>query len=118
MVSAAPPSGSIVLTQPREGVQFDQSHPRHQFARVPTVTQSSGVVQAIDWSSGGMPTQVQSAIISAGGGSAHMSPVATIAQAQPVPLNVMRAQYSQPNYAPTRVVNHAPAPVRLQQPRR
>merc|ERR1712238_488272 len=118
MVSAAPPSGSIVLTQPREGVQFDQSHPRHQFARVPTVMQNTGVVQAIDWSSGGMPTQVQSAIISSGGGRAHLSPVATVAQAQAVPMNVMKAQYAQPNYAPTRVVSHAPPPVRLQQPRR
>jgi hypothetical protein len=127
-VMAAPPAvyaaaPATTTTAPvltvREGVEFDQSHPRHQFAKKPQVTPSGSVIQAIDWSSGGMPTQVQSAIIQAGGGRAHASPVVQLQPAQPVPLTVMRTQVTAaPNYTPTVVKTNAPALKIIQQPRK
>jgi len=110
VVMAAPPAGAPVLTV-REGVEFGQAHPRHHFATKPNITPTGSVVQAIDWSSGGMPTQVQSAIIQAGGGRAHGSPVALAQPALPVPLNVMRAQVAAaPNHAPTVMKSNVPPP--------
>jgi hypothetical protein len=117
--AVAPTTGSVVLTQPREGVTFDQGHPRNQFARLPVHTPSTGVVQAIDWSTGGMPSQVQTAIIQAGGGRAHLSPVAMAAPVQPVPMTVMRTQVAQaPVFTPTVVKSHKPVTKIIQQPRR
>merc|ERR1719469_1579248 len=103
----------------RDGVEFDQAHPRHHFAKMPQVSAGGSAIQAIDWSSGGMPTQVHSAIIQAGGGRSHASPVALAQAVQPVPLNVMRAEYARaPNYAPTVVKSNAPAPMRVQMDRK
>merc|ERR1712232_484224 len=106
--ATAPATVTSPMLTVREGVVFNQEHPRNQFAKKPHVTQSGPVVQAIDWSSTGMPTQVQSAIIQGGGGNAHLSPVAYTQAAQPVPLRVMRAQtQAVPNYSPKIVQNYA-----------
>merc|ERR1719498_1776090 len=115
--AAAPTSVSI---QPAPcvvrsiGTEFGPSHPRNQFATLPTKTVSSTVVQAapvVDWSaSGGLP--VASQLIRAGGGAAHVSPLFLESKpAQQVPLTVLRAQTANaPVYAPTvaRPVKSAP----------
>jgi len=101
---AVPASGSVVLQNTiRAGSQelFDQSHPRNQFAKKPhVVTQSpSASGPAIDWSSSGMPVQVQQQIIRGGGGAAHVSPIQyqQVQQAAQIPLTSMRSQVQ---YAP------------------
>lgn len=103
------------------GTEFGQSHPRNQFATLPTKTVASTVIQApaVDWSaSGGLP--VASQLIRAGGGAAHISPLAVESKpVQQVPLTVLRAQVAHaPVYAPTvaRPVMNAPKPII--QPRR
>lgn len=62
----------------RQGVEFDSSHPRNQFAKKPHHKEGgAAVVQTvsdnIDWTSDGMPKEVQSEIIKGSQNPAHLS---------------------------------------------
>lgn len=110
---AAPPTMVV-----REGVDFNQSHPRNQFAVKPQLHNYGQVVQAVDWNTTGMPQQVQSVVL-AGGGKAHLSPVAAAQPAQQIPLSVLKSQvYAQPQYAPSQQVAYKPHTKFIHQPRK
>merc|ERR1711976_126965 len=114
--AAAPAAPAVAPTLVRDGVDFNQSHPRNQFAVKPQVHSYGQAVQAIDWNATGMPQQVQSVVL-AGGGKAHLSPVAAAQPVQQIPLSVMKSQvYAKPNYTPTHQVSHKPHTKFIHQP--
>ena len=128
MIIANPtPRSSVVLAnmEPRQGVEFDASHPRNVFAKAPAqrVVVPATAGAAIDWSSTGMPVGMQQQIIRAGGGAAHVSAFAPVQVANQVPLNVLQAQVgatqSFSRQAPPQVSNRSMRSAgMIQQPRR
>lgn len=106
--------------EPRQGVAFDQSHPRNQFATKPHIAPTTTVVTsapAIDWSSPGM-AQVNTALVAAGSPT-HVSPVNPPRPVQQIPLSVMQAQVrNQVNYAPTVSKSYMANPRPIVQPGR
>jgi hypothetical protein len=98
--SSAP---KVVLTaeqlRPGTSDMFGSSHPRNTFASKPTpvqttIVQSAGPQMAIDWSSTGVPLEVNRALIASSNPS-HLGLYQTPQAARPVP-----AQYLRPTTAP------------------
>merc|ERR1712048_155602 len=84
--------------QNRQGVHFDSSHPRNQFAKRPVHAsgQSGAVVAAsppttIDWSQAGTQTIAQAALHLAAYPGAH-GPNAGVSQYPSIPLQQLKAQ--------------------------
>jgi len=98
----ASPAPRVVLTAEklRPGVKdsFDSSHPRNLFAPKPTtstmmVAQNAGPQMAIDWSSSGIPLEVNRSLVKAGNPS-HLGLY------QQAATNYVPAQYLRPATAP------------------
>jgi len=104
----------------RQGVEFDSSHPRNQFAKKPHHQEGgAAMVQTvsnnIDWTSDGMPKEVQSEIIKGSQNPAHLSMHQQPAPAQ-VPLKDLKELTKQsppPAKYPDKAQNNfAPKPAR------
>jgi hypothetical protein len=111
-------TGKLDPSNLRQGVEFDSSHPRNQFAKKPHHQEGGATIQQvpgnIDWTGDGVPKEVQSKIIKGSQNPAHLS-----AHQQPapqVPLKDLKVQTKHvapaERYPDKAASNHAPKPQR------